>query len=141
MRNRKNKVLIIFIVNLSLLMVTPRCSPKYISQLKDQFGVTIKKKDVALIKQEEKWDLNGDGFYWADIKIRPGFDIDAFFNAYEFRELPISEDIPVGEKYSYLSTVNKGKYLFKADSNDVRDFRILLFDDEREVLFFYYQFY
>lgn len=115
--------------------------PKYIEQLRVQFGLAISENEILFLKDGEKWGPNGDGFYWAEVKTKPNFDFIKFYNQKQFKELPIKEDIPVGEKYNYLASLKSGKYLMEVSETDPQDFKIVVYDKQRSVLFFLYQYY
>ena len=132
-----SKLLIIFI------SINIFCSfkPKYVKQIYVQFGVIINKNTIKLNLENEKWFPNGDGFYLSLLTLKNSSEIEKILNQKKFVTLPIKEDLPVGEIYNKLKSLENGYYLLEVDKEDPRDFKILTLNTTNKEIIFYYQYY
>lgn len=139
--NKKHFFLIVLILILSFgLYKVFIYKPKYINQLKQQFGLVVNKKTVVLIYEKEEWLPNGDGYYFAEIAFNNNSDVKQLLSQRKFRELPIEEYVPISDFNNKLKEYEQGHYLLEIDKVKKTDFRIVLLDMTKNRLIIFYQY-
>lgn len=113
-----------------IFLFTTRRTPNKI--LKTVFKIEIK-NGYKVLETKEQWDLNGDGYYYCKIANVTFLDISKI----DFKKDLIIKNLPP-------NSINKNEfkeklYYLEFDENDERNFKLLLYNSNKNELVVYYQ--
>ncbi len=106
--------------------------------VKEEFNVTIEEITPVITDYKEEWSPSGDGF--CRIEFKYDGDHSVFFE--QFKSLPFNESwekLPSPAQDFW--NLKEGRYLFKAEADDPRDFYILILDTANHTGILYYEFW
>ena len=130
-------MLVIGVLSIAILFMNRKTSLE--SRLKQQFNIDITNRTYSVTDTKEQWLSNGDGYFYAEITLGRDGDIIKDFIANNFKPLPITDDVPRSEFSMNWEEVNKGYYQFGLLDSDYRNFKIAVYDSNKNKIYFYYQ--
>ena len=119
------------------LLINRKTSPE--SRLKQQFNIDISNREYSIGATSEQWLPNGDGHYYVEIILDREENIKNDLIANLFKPLPITDDVPRSEFSMNWEEVDKGYYRFGLLDSDDRNFKIAVYDSNKNKIYFYYQ--
>ena len=137
---------VIIIVSVAALIVqdlTFKHTPESI--LKAHFKINLKGFDYTVETFREQWCQNGDGEAFAIYKFNEltQDNID-YLKGFGLKPLPIPEEeidimLPTGMPKEHFR-IDTGYYIYVPLSSNLRDYRVLILDIEKNILIFYCQY-
>ena len=102
-------------------------------------GMDLRNIKYTVVESNEQWMPNGDGEFYARLSFSSASDeaIEDFKRQMldnGAKELPVANQptILLGRLEPYREPFHKGYYIIKLDSNDTRNYELLIFDEETE---------